>query len=315
MDPSEDQLRQRHIRAVASLLQARGDVEGALPGFHGDRYASATLALRPAPSAAEEQERQEELRRQRCSSCGLVSVPGWTSSVRIASDKPGRRRRRGRQNTLETTCACGWRMLRPGSDAGTKHRFKRRKLSTVVSTSTLGAPFVPLDMSADPLDVPTAAQASQEDSEPVPYTSKEPIPSAAMHTQSYSMVPRHESPVSGKDRAQTASPTFASAAHSPGPGQLHQPETSILGKGSSLRLDRVPHQKQSSVTSGPAHPLPARTACSAPTPPAALAQPPKKKRTKRDGLQAMLAARKEAEAVKEKGSVGSLGLGNFLQGL
>jgi hypothetical protein len=29
----------------------------------------------------------------------------------------------------------------------------------------------------------------------------------------------------------------------------------------------------------------------------------------------MLAARKQAEAVKEKGSVGSLGLGNFLQGL
>ena len=315
MDPSENQLRQRHIRAVASLLQARGDGKGALPGFHGDRYASATLAPRPARSAAEEQERHEELRRQRCSNCGLASVPGWTSSVRVASGKPGRRRRRGRQNTLETTCACGWRMLRPGSDAGTKHRFKRRKLSTVVDASAFRAPDVPLDISVDFVEVPTDARASQEDSQPVSDTSKEARPSAAMHTQSCSMAPRRESPISEKGRAQTASPTSAPTAHSPGPGQLHQPGISNLGKGSSLRVDRAPHQKQSSITSGPARPLPARTASPAPTPPAALAQPPKKKRTKRDGLQAMLAARKEAEAVKEKGSIGSLGLGNFLQGL
>jgi len=284
-----------HAQAVAVLLQTRHEA------------ASRSSSLR-----------SEELRRQpqsggkqfdvgsavpTCRRCGVFIVPGWTGSMELTRRKPGRRTGRqacegqqdstkpSRANKQEWKCQCGWIQDIASSDQNKTRTFKKRRLQDPIQTVATAAPVRPsLSIAPREQDVQVDSNASAAISSPATV--------ATAPLKHHPSIP----PSLPSKTAADSSKVGPSKSHRADVTKAEQSWTTATHGGTSTFM----HTTQA---------------------PPALKRPPsmtpldkaptnKRKKSKKEGLQALLQARKETEAKASQKPAGSgLGLSSFLQSL
>ena len=241
-----------------------------------------------------------------CKRCGILAVPGWSGSMQLArldDGKIGRKRKLKDErvsaqvtNKLLWTCQCGWQSIMPGPSPTSKKQFKRRKVTDRISQNIQADSVVPSLQSTS--DVEVASPAS-----PLPVTE-------TMSSKEASPMPQLSAPESATSILRTSGTSYLLGSPSPSANNVTSPTEPVQQpRFSADSAAKVPFDRKSRGVTLVSAGTPAQTQVTS----AAAAQPSKKKRGKREGLQAMLAAKKENELKESKTS--GLGLSSFLQGL
>lgn len=279
----------RYAESFACLLAAQAGRKPALAQVHGRR-------LRDLQEASGTQ----TVSQPQCGRCGLLALPGWTGHTTIASlndRKLGRRfTKRGSSERVQNdkkllwTCQCGWQSIAPGPDQASKRTFKKRKITDRIERSS---PVV----AAPPTEHTATLASSIVDPSAVPAMTS-PLLSSKARSEGPAVLPSPKTSTATSSRQ--ATPNDQSAA--PKASEVVASRRSRPNSPEAFLPANKPPAGQTSKT-----PSPALTLQTVP--------PSKKKRSKREGLQAMLAAKKELEAKQNKAGGSGLGLSSFLQGL
>lgn len=288
-----------HAQAVAALLQSRNEVS------------SRSSVLRFRELARQTQTGKQlgtNLSVPTCRRCGTFIIPGWTGSMQLSRKKPGRRQRRREDdegdrramgNKQQWLCRCGWTQDIASSDNNKRRKFKRRRLQDPVKVPLTLAP--PVGRVASQSTVRGDARDG---------TVKQPTTAAGGAEGSQGK---------GEPRIQTTSKLEASQD----PRTVQQAEQPPLKReaGRSSASNPPPPKREKST---PHHNTPREKTAASPSsttsarstaPTLDKAPTSKRKKNKKEGLQAMLQARKENEVKAQTTNATGLGLSSFLQSL
>ena len=299
-DIAAAQLDFKYAQSLAHLSTAHAGRQLALAQHHGKRYRGQVEASKARPAL--EGEPQSAGHELHCGRCSVLTVPGWSGNMQLGkleTRKPGRNRnskdhtKAGQATKLLWTCHCGWQTIMPGPAHTSKERFKKRRITERVNQVEASLPVLS----------PAVEEATLQLQPPIETPSVERPPKVALPV-------RPCSPASVSPTLKVSEPASLLSAAPP------EEVKTIPNCDSSS----APTSKLAKPISRLADTLDARASKQMMPRPAVSEKPivsektrPKKKRGKREGLQAMLAAKKENES--KQSDNGGLGLNSFLQGL